>query len=237
MKWSEFYNGYSEFSKKKLKSSISSLEGIDSLDELIIAAYDIDDKAINGSLVSKAVKFNVEFTLDNFCNLDGLIHPLFYKFVALKGNLILGTSDEVVEAISHIGDESGAFALYKRAVDSGLRFTDAQLDKMGQNKDEYKGLTMLADKKRPGCLRSLIAMIFLFGNEDSANVKSAPSPRRHTDSDRGSKKKRNGGCDGDCANCPAHYGYRYGRWYYGHGHQHGCEKGGNGGASGKCYRD
>lgn len=44
-------------------------------------------------------------------------------------------------------------------------------------------------------------------------------------------------CDGDCANCPAHYGYRYGRWYYGHGHQHGCERGGNGGASGRTYRD
>lgn len=44
-------------------------------------------------------------------------------------------------------------------------------------------------------------------------------------------------CDGDCANCPPHYGYRYGRWYYGHGHQRGCERGGNGGASGKCYGD
>lgn len=29
------------------------------------------------------------------------------------------------------------------------------------------------------------------------------------------------------ANCPPHYGYRYGRWYYGKGHQYGCEFGGN----------
>lgn len=36
-----------------------------------------------------------------------------------------------------------------------------------------------------------------------------------------------GHCTGDCANCPPHYGYRYGRWYYGQGHQHGCEFGGN----------
>ena len=41
------------------------------------------------------------------------------------------------------------------------------------------------------------------------------------------KKKHNGKCDGDCANCPPHYGYRYGRWYYGHGHMYGCEFGGN----------
>ena len=50
-------------------------------------------------------------------------------------------------------------------------------------------------------------------------------------------KKHNGRCNGDCANCPPHYGYRYGRWYYGHGHSHGCEFGGNGGCSGKCTRD
>lgn len=44
-------------------------------------------------------------------------------------------------------------------------------------------------------------------------------------------------CNGDCANCPPHYGYRYGRWYYGHGHQSGCERGGNGGQTGRTYRD
>ena len=31
----------------------------------------------------------------------------------------------------------------------------------------------------------------------------------------GRAKKHDGHCDGDCANCPPHYGYRYGRWYYG----------------------
>ena len=41
------------------------------------------------------------------------------------------------------------------------------------------------------------------------------------------RKKHDGHCDGDCANCPSHYGYRYGRWYYGKGHQYGCEFGGN----------
>ena len=43
----------------------------------------------------------------------------------------------------------------------------------------------------------------------------------------GSHKKHNGRCNGDCANCPPHYGYRYGRWYYGHGHMYGCQFGGN----------
>jgi hypothetical protein len=40
-------------------------------------------------------------------------------------------------------------------------------------------------------------------------------------------KKHNGKCNGDCVHCPPRYGYRYGRWYYGHNHQHGCEFGRN----------
>ena len=41
------------------------------------------------------------------------------------------------------------------------------------------------------------------------------------------KKRHSGKCDGDCANCPPHYGYRHGRWYYGHNHSEGCVFGGN----------
>ncbi|MGI6462119.1 MAG: hypothetical protein ACOX04_00595 [Candidatus Scatomorpha sp.] len=48
----------------------------------------------------------------------------------------------------------------------------------------------------------------------------------------GQSQRRNGICDGNCASCPPHYGYRYGRWYYGHGHSYGCEFGGNKGDGG-----
>lgn len=53
----------------------------------------------------------------------------------------------------------------------------------------------------------------------------------------GSKAKSTGKCTGDCAHCPPHYGYRYGRWYYGHGHIEGCEFCGNGGSNGRCSID
>ena len=49
-------------------------------------------------------------------------------------------------------------------------------------------------------------------------------------SNTGSAPKHPGRCTVDCAHCPAHYGYRYGRWYYGHHHTHGCEFGGNDGS-------
>ena len=40
-------------------------------------------------------------------------------------------------------------------------------------------------------------------------------------------KKDKGRFNSDCTNCPPHYSYRHGRWYYGHGHNYGCEFGGN----------
>ena len=66
--------------------------------------------------------------------------------------------------------------------------------------------------------------------EDEVEVKvPAWMPRK--------KKEHDGCCDGDCANCPPHYGYRYGRWYYGHDHIEGCEFGGNkGGCTGQSKK-
>lgn len=52
----------------------------------------------------------------------------------------------------------------------------------------------------------------------------------YTEEPKAKSKKHSGKCDGDCANCPPHYGYRYGRWYYGHDHIEGCEFGGNKGS-------
>ena len=52
----------------------------------------------------------------------------------------------------------------------------------------------------------------------------------HTYEAKPQRKKHSGKCDGDCANCPPHYGYRHGRWYYGHDHIEGCEFGGNKGS-------
>lgn len=73
-------------------------------------------------------------------------------------------------------------------------------------------------QKKQGFFSSLMGGIgvysifhFLFGS------KSEKTPNRYN----------NRVCNGDCKHCPPHYGYRYGRWYYGHHHNHGCEFGGN----------
>jgi hypothetical protein len=79
---------------------------------------------------------------------------------------------------------------------------------------------------RHGCLWGLLGILF------------APTQSRYTElplSQGGTQTQsmhasHNVRCNGDCAHCPPHYGYRYGRWYYGHDHVHGCEFGGNKGS-------
>ena len=75
------------------------------------------------------------------------------------------------------------------------------------------------------------------GESHEANVEEdsfEPMPEKmKVDFSKPRKKKHSGRCDGDCANCPPHYGYRHGRWYYGHNHIEGCVFGGNKGGGGR----
>ena len=83
----------------------------------------------------------------------------------------------------------------------------------------------------------LIMAVALWISSKQNNKRDDGQGQQTHHSHRMGEKKDSGRCDGDCNHCPAHYGYRHGRWYYGHGHQHGCERHGNGGASGRTCRN
>ncbi len=77
-----------------------------------------------------------------------------------------------------------------------------------------------------------------FNNDNEESESFSKKPRKVDffdfldDFSAGNQKHHRGVCNGDCANCPSHYGYRYGRWYYGKDHTHGCKFGGNRGGGG-----
>lgn len=70
-------------------------------------------------------------------------------------------------------------------------------------------------------------------SQSNKNYNKAEKASSYSFSNSSKSKKHSGKCDGDCANCPPHYGYRHGRWYYGHNHIEGCEFGGNKGSGGR----
>lgn len=232
MEWSYFYDKYSELSDSKLKSYISLLGDIDSGCELVDAVVDIENRDIKALLVRKAMEFNVEFDQDDFERLDDEIPSDLYVKLAREGNITFGTSEEVAQVLASIFDEAGNEALYQRAIKAGIKFTKEQLEWIGRDEEEeYEVPQPAANNTGCGCLGALFGLGLLFGNSGSN------SSNHSYGGGHNGRKRDTGHCDGDCANCPPHYGYRYGRWYYGHGHQHGCQRGGNGGASGKCNRD
>ena len=233
MEWSYFYDKYSELSDSKLKSYISLLEDIDSGSELADVVVGIENEEIKTLLVRKAMQFNIEFDQDDFERLDDEIPSELYVKLAREGNITFGTNEEVAQVLANIFDEAANDALYKRALKSGIRFTRKQLEWIGKDEEEeYEAPQQVANNSGCGCLGFLLGLGALFGGDSNNNSNHHGHGSNHS-----SRKRDTSHCDGDCANCPPHYGYRYGRWYYGHAHQRGCQRGGNGGASGKCYGD
>lgn len=169
-----------------------------------------------------------------------------------------GPSDEIVEVVQNFYDEKVATRLVRKALDYGVKFTTDEIIELRSwvsdeiypvlvqaNSDPYtyekldelygfvddKIIEKLAKKHK---VRSPM-------DEEPEEVEQVKGPGfwgtlfailGAVSSDSHSSKPHNGRCNGDCANCPPHYGYRYGRWYYGHDHTRGCEFGGNKGGGG-----
>ena len=154
----------------------------------------------------------------------------------------MGCGDEVVDAVLNLPAGALQSQLIRKAIRMGVKFSrDHFMMLEGELTDEvYKELAaytgydtecpepdedplIIPDEPQQqesgsGFFGTLFALLGILGG-------GAGGPHDH------------GRCDGDCANCPPHYGYRHGRWYYGRGHQYGCQRGGNGGASGKTFLD
>ena len=212
----------------------------------------IDDKALLIRLIH-AVKGSytgeqLETLMDCFCSepapvyalideiCSGTTHFSQQEVLSLidalpKGNTVnklVGSTDAcfTAEGLSQLRDyDIDESLIEKIARRSGIAYGVADAEPGINTYEEYK-----PPRRRVGLFTSLMIM-FGFAVEDKSrrNRKSKPGPWAEM---VGKNKHR---CNGDCAHCPPHYGYRYGRWYYGHGHQSGCELGGNGGE--RCRRD
>ena len=137
-----------------------------------------------------------------------------------------GPSDEVTEVAQELMDRTAASRLIRKALDAGVVFTAENICELMDCCDKalMNRLVAAAD-----CRFTQDQLEELWEPEPAP----APAPKLSFWAALGLSslfrrtKPAHGRCSGDCAHCPPHYGYRYGRWYYGHGHSHGCEFGGN----------
>lgn len=171
-----------------------------------------------------------------------------------------GSSDEVCEIAQNLFNDTASNRLIRKAIRAGVRFTPAEVIDLIDYISPEMVDDLVQSNSQPYSVDDLDYLYGIATDETLRKVAKSSKVKYTVPGDsltssptrtggfwtvlaallggsHGGKHKHNGHCDGDCSNCPAHYGYRYGRWYYGHGHQHGCEFGGNGGATGRCYRD
>ncbi len=203
--WDEYYEKFYDWAESTQIRNLSALTSLGSADEVgeIIIELQSNESASN-RLLKKAVEAKLEFSTEH------LIEFLYANdneivISAVWNSAKRFTAEDIENLYGNIDDEiiTKLCSEYKLPLPRDLRET-------GDFTDDFT----VKENKKHGFFATLFAALGMSSSTSST------------------QPKHNGKCNGDCANCPPHYGYRYGRWYYGHCHSHGCEFGGNNGNGG-----
>lgn len=202
MDWETFYDRWEDWAESTLIARISSLKSVGPSDEVTEVACFSLSFDASYKLITKAIKLGTVFSFDDIIELDECDGELA-EAVLDSGACRLNASQ--AEKLKELG-----YTVPKGCIiqTKPSRRASQKREKTVRQKDGFSPLMAYLAVSKP--LNGMIDA--LFGKKN-----------------KGVKTCR---CTGDCANCPPHYGYRYGRWYYGHGHTHGCEFGGNKGDGG-----
>ena len=203
MTWEEYYDGFYDWVPSTQKSYTYRLTDYGSADEVweIAEELDFNDSAFAARFLEKAFSAGVRFTPEQVLEMVAMVEqPLLSK---MAEQTTVPFNREQLEEIYMMIDDASFQRISRRAK------IDVFDDEPAAHEQPEQVQYILPKKKKAGLFTALAALA----------TGSALAGR--------GRKKHDGHCDGDCANCPPHYGYRYGRWYYGKGHQYGCEFGGN----------
>ena len=202
MSWELFYDHFYDWKMSTRRSNAIAQKQFGPAQEVVDVAIELLDEDSATQFLNNAHAAGVRFSAEEILQLDGAVSGSTIAKLAMNATDTLAAED--LEDLSYL-------------------MSDAEIEKVAKKhgitvEEEEEEFWAEPDPVRKrsgiGLLGALLIGLSLFGGK----------PR--------SKKKHNGHCDGDCANCPPHYGYRYGRWYYGRHHQYGCQFGGNHGGGG-----
>ena len=212
MTWDDFYEQFYDLSLSTQKSYAYKLTNYGDAEEVfeVLSEFAFYDKYFATRFASRSVDGGVHFSPDHVLEMTLLIDKPVLSQMAETAEPAFDR-EQLEEIYMLIDDASFTRISKKQNIDI---FSDEELDEEFLDPESgNKGDFVVPPQKKIGFFGMLFAV--------AAGVSLA-------DASKG--KRHNGRCDGDCANCPPHYGYRYGRWYYGHDHQYGCEFGGNHGS-------
>lgn len=202
MDWDTYYEKFYDWATSTQISRMSSLTSFGDSSEIAEVAQEYMDEAAASRLIKKAVAYGVQFTAEEIYDLSCCCNQEAMN-VLLDSAKCHFSQEQLEDLWGTVDDE----VLERVAARNRVKLFDDGSEDDALDSAIYDELTPAAPKI--GFFTKLFAGIGIAGALSSSH------------------SVHPGHCTGDCANCPPHYGYRYGRWYYGHGHQHGCEFGGN----------
>lgn len=222
MTWDEYYEKFYDWAESTQVRYLSSLTSLGSADEVgeIIIELQVNVPAAN-RLLRKAVEAKLAFSGSDLVEF-ACINDKELATAAVRNSAERLTAEDMEYLYGEIDDEIIIEICRQRNIElpEDLREEeepeeepeDEEIDEPLEDVDIYVDDYVYEKPRKPGFWGTLFAVLGASSSIDNSH-----------------HKPHNGRCNGDCANCPPHYGYRYGRWYYGHHHVHGCEFGGNGG--------
>ena len=209
MEWGEYYKKFDEWATSTQISRLSALTSYGPSDEVAEVAQGLMDETAASRLIRRALAAGVQFTAEEICELVNCCNAAVMN--ALLENSLCAFTREQLEDLWGAVDDAVLEQTARRC--RVKLFDDDEEEEEGEEEEEADGEPEQAEFPPPKRRREpKLGFWTLLG----AALLGASGNDRH-----------GGRCTGDCAHCPPHFGYRYGRWYYGHGPVYGCEFGGN----------
>lgn len=209
MDWDTYYEKFYDWATSTQISRMSSLTSFGASSEVAEVAQGYMDEKAASRLIKKAVAYGIQFTPEEIYDLSGCCNTSAMNDL-LKASKCAFTREELEDLWGSVDDEVLELVAKRNHV---TLFENDEIEDTDTEDDSFLEKPMQGEPKI-GFFSKLGLALGIASILD------------------GKKQSHPGRCNGDCAHCPPHYGYRYGRWYYGHDHTHGCEFGGNKGGGG-----
>ena len=230
--WDEYYEKFYDWAESTQVRNLSGLTSLGPASEVgeIIIELQVNVPAAN-RLLKRAVEAKMAFSASDLVEFLCLNDKTLAT--AALHNSASGLTAADMENLYGIAEDEDIIAVcnkYNLLLPEDLR--EEEYEEEYEEEEEYieeeiveeepcEEKELFIDEEPPARPRGPGFFSMLFAIIGAADALGNSGHRMHS-----------GRCDGDCANCPPHYGYRYGRWYYGRHHVHGCEFGGNSGSGG-----
>ena len=209
MTWDDYYERFYDLSLSTQKSYSYKLTSYGNVEEVfeVLSEFALYDKQFTSRFAAKAVDAGVHFTPDHVLEMALIIDkPVLSR---MAETAVPAFNAEKLEEIYMLIDDA-SFARISKKQNIDIFSDEEPSEELAEPEQEDDADVAAPPKKKTGFFSTPLAVAAAIGSEEESK-----------------RKRHNGRCDGDCAHCPPHYGYRYGRWYYGHNHVYDCEFGGN----------